>query len=60
MERPGVRGEDPMQIKPNMNIAIHPTFAKNGAYISVTDNFLVTEDGTDRLHKFPQEIIVID
>jgi len=60
MERPGIRGEDPMAIQLNMNIAIHPTLAKNGAYISVTDNFLVTENGPERLHQFPQEIIVID
>jgi len=60
MERPGVRGEDPMPIQYGMNIAIHPTFAKNGAYISCTDNFLVTNQGPERLHQFPQEIIVLD
>ncbi|ACL21434.1 hypothetical protein Dhaf_3416 [Desulfitobacterium hafniense DCB-2] len=42
------------------NIAIHPTLARNGAYISVTDNFLVTANGPERLHQFPQEIMIID
>lgn len=59
MERPGIRGEDPMIIKPNMNIAIHPTFAKNGAYAFACDNYLTTETEPIRLHKSPQELIKV-
>lgn len=59
MERPGIRAEDPMVIKENMNLAIHPTLAKNGAYAFCCDNFLITKDGPERLHSFPQEIMVI-
>lgn len=60
MERPGIRGEDPMTIKENMNIAIHPTLAKNGAYAFCCDNFLITKNGPERLHSLPQDIFVID
>ena len=60
MERPGIRGEDPMVIKENMNIAIHPTLAKNGAYAFCCDNFLITKNGPERLHVLPQDIFVID
>ncbi|MDR1320596.1 MAG: M24 family metallopeptidase [Gracilibacteraceae bacterium] len=60
MERPGIRGEDPMVIKPGMNLAIHPTLAKEGAYIFCCDNFLTTEAKPERVHTNPQELFVID
>lgn len=60
MERPGIRGEDPMVIRENMNFAVHPTLVKNGAYAFCCDNFLVTANGPERLHSLPQEIFVID
>ncbi len=59
MERPGIRGEDPMIIRPNMNIAIHPTFAKDGAYAFACDNFLTTEGEPVRLHKTPQTLMPV-
>ena len=60
MERPGIRTEDPMIIRPNMNIAIHPTFSKNGAYAFASDNFLTVETGMpERLHKNPQTLIPV-
>jgi Xaa-Pro aminopeptidase len=60
MERPGIRDEDPMVIKENMNFAIHPTLVKNGAYAFCCDNFLVTANGPERLHSLPQDIFVVD
>ena len=60
MERPGIRGEDPMVIRAGMNIAIHPTLAKGGAYAFACDNYLTTESGPVRLHSVKQEIFVID
>ena len=59
MERPGIRGEDPMVIRPNMNIAIHPTFAKNGAYAFACDNYLTTDAEPVRIHKTSQELIKV-
>jgi Xaa-Pro aminopeptidase len=59
MERPGVRGEDPMTLKAGMNLAIHPTLARDGAYAFACDNFLITEEGFERLHETQQEIFVL-
>jgi len=60
MERPGIRYEDPMLIRPNMNIAIHPTFSKDGAYAYACDNFLTVETGApERLHQHPQSLITV-
>ncbi len=59
MERPGIRQEDPMIIRENMNLAIHPTLSKDGAYAFCCDNFLTTNGEPERLHSLPQDIMVI-
>jgi hypothetical protein len=43
-----------------MNLAIHPTLAKEGAYIFCCDNFLITGNGPERLHTSPQELYIVD
>ena len=58
MERPGIRYDEPMKIRPGMNIAIHPFAVNQAAWAVVTDNYLVTETGEcSCLHRFPKEII---
>ena len=60
MERPGIRYDEPMKIRPRMNIAIHPFAINQAAWAAVTDNYLVTEKGEcSCLHRFPKEIIVV-
>jgi Xaa-Pro aminopeptidase len=60
MERPGIRYDEPMKIRPGMNIAIHPFAINQAAWAVVTDNYLITETGECTcLHKSPKEIIVV-
>ncbi|WP_258360747.1 M24 family metallopeptidase [Moorella sulfitireducens] len=62
VERPGFNPEEKMTFKPNMNLAIHPIALTpdRKTYAFCCDNYLLTADGIERLHKTPQEIIVID
>ena len=57
VERPCIRDDEPMKLKPNMNITVHPTIGTSRLWVSVWDNWLITETGvSERLHKTPQEI----
>ncbi|RKG93764.1 M24 family metallopeptidase [Corallococcus terminator] len=61
VERPLIRADEPMLLRKNMNIVIHPSYATARTYSWVCDNFLVKEDGpAERLHKFPQKIFEIE
>lgn len=62
VERPGFNPDEKMTFKPNMNITIHPIALSPDykTYAFCCDNYLLTEDGMEHLHKTPQEIIVID
>jgi Xaa-Pro aminopeptidase len=60
VERPAIRWDEPMTIKKNMNITVHPTIGTSRLYTWVCDNYLVTEKGhTPCLHKTPQEIFCV-
>ncbi len=57
VERPLVRFDEPMLIQGNMNIACHPNYLSQRFFNSITDNYLVGEDGSiEHLHRFPEEI----
>jgi Xaa-Pro aminopeptidase len=57
VERPCIRDDEPMKLKPNMNITVHPTIGTSRLWVSVWDNWLITETGVgERLHKTPQKI----
>jgi Xaa-Pro aminopeptidase len=57
VERPCIRDDEPMKLKANMNITVHPTIGNSRLWVSVWDNWLITETGvSERLHKTPQEI----
>lgn len=60
IEPPMVRYDDPMKIQKGMNITIHPNTSKDGFTGHIWDNFIVGDDGVERIHKFPQELIEID
>lgn len=60
VERPAMRPEENMVLKAGMNIAVHPIAFNDKAYAFCCDNYLIKEDGAERLHKTPQEIFVID
>lgn len=60
VERPAIRDDEPMKLKANMNIAIHPIAASKTAFAWVCDNYLVTEIGASEcLHKTPKKIFEV-
>jgi len=60
VERPLIRYDEPMKIRAGMHFTVHPTASNERVWAGVTDNYLVTEDGTSPcLHETPKEIIVV-
>jgi Xaa-Pro aminopeptidase len=60
VERPLVRQDEDMKIEENMLIVCHPGFATKVATGGVCDNYMVTKNGVEPLHKTPQTMIEID
>jgi Xaa-Pro aminopeptidase len=64
IERPAfmayhVFGEETMKICPGMNISLHPYFIDEVQTVYVNDNYYVTEQGAEKIHKTPPKIIII-
>ena len=59
VERPGIRPEETMTIKANMNMVIHPVTLTEEAYAFCCDNYLITDAGAVRLHKTSREVFVV-
>jgi Xaa-Pro aminopeptidase len=60
VERPLIRYDEPMTIQEGMNITIHPAATTATVWITVCDNYIVTEKGVSPcLHKTPKEIILV-
>lgn len=59
VERPAYRMEEDMLLQTNMVVAIHPFAATDTAFGFCCDDFLITPSGANRLHKTPQEVLVI-
>jgi Xaa-Pro aminopeptidase len=60
VERPAIREEEPMKLRANMNIAIHPMSATKTVFAWICDNYLVTEGGASEcLHKTPKKIFEV-
>jgi len=60
VERPAIRDDEPMKLKKNMNITIHPIVATETVFAWVCDNYLIGEDGvSDCLHKTPKKIFEV-
>lgn len=58
VERPLVRFDEPMVIQENMNIACHPNYLSKRFFNSITDNYLIGDNGAiEHLHGFPEEIV---
>lgn len=60
VERPLVRFDEPMKLKANMIVSCHPTYALAGSFNWACDNYLITDGGVERLHKFAEKITEID
>jgi Xaa-Pro aminopeptidase len=59
VERPYFDAFDPMVLKENMYLSIHPTVSKNGASVAPSDNYVVTKDGAKRMTGYPRKLAVI-
>ncbi len=60
VERPLIRNDEPMKIRPGMNLTVHPSAVNATVWAGVTDNYMITEKGPGPcLHKTPKEIIVV-
>jgi len=60
VERPAIRDDEPMRLKPRMNITVHPIIGSDRVWVWVCDNYLITESGVSPcLHKMPQEIFEV-
>jgi Xaa-Pro aminopeptidase len=57
VERPLVRFDEVMTIKPNMVFACHPTYVAAGSQNWACDDYLIGPAGAERLHKFPEKIV---
>ena len=56
VERPLVRKDEPMKIEKSMYFACHPTYMTKRLFATCCDDFLVTDNGVERLHKYPEKI----
>jgi Xaa-Pro aminopeptidase len=60
VERPLIRDDEPMKLKAQMNITVHPTIGSEKVWVWVCDNYLITDSGVSEcLHKTPQEIFSV-
>ncbi|RJR31004.1 MAG: aminopeptidase P family protein [Desulfobacteraceae bacterium] len=60
VERPAIREDETMQIRPNMNITVHPIIASKTVFSWVCDNYLITENGpSECLHRTAKKIFEI-
>ena len=60
VERPLVRFDEPMPLAAGMVVSCHPTFTNADGLHWACDNFLISEDSTERLHAFPEAITELD
>jgi Xaa-Pro aminopeptidase len=60
VERPGIRDDESMKIKANMNMTVHPIVASKTVFSWACDNYVITENGpSECLHKTPKKIFEI-
>jgi Xaa-Pro aminopeptidase len=60
VERPAIRYDEPMKIRENMNITVHPFAGNETIWATICDNYFVREAGDCvHLHKTSREIIVL-
>lgn len=60
VERPLVRFDEPMPLAAGMVVSCHPTFINDQGLHWVCDNYLITEQGPERLHAFPECITELE
>jgi Xaa-Pro aminopeptidase len=57
VERPAIREDEPMMLRNNMNITVHPIVATKSVFTWICDNYIVTENGASEcLHATEKKI----
>lgn len=57
VERPLIRNDETMPVLEGINLAVHPTYVRDGVMSWICDNYLIERDGpSERLHRFPEVI----
>jgi Xaa-Pro aminopeptidase len=59
VERPLIRIDEPMSIEPGMCLAVHPGFETPNLFVMVCDNYIVSGNATDRIHKTERKIFEV-
>jgi len=59
VERPLVRHDEPMRIAASMNMACHPNYVTDRVFATFCDNYLVAEQGVERLHAYPEALMEV-
>jgi hypothetical protein len=59
VERPLVRADEPMSIEAGMCLAVHPNYALSNLFMIVCDNYIVSGNDTDRIHKTERKVFEV-
>lgn len=59
VDRPNLRPDETWKIQAGMNLAVHPVMVCKEAFCLCGDNYITTETGARRLHKYPRQITVV-
>jgi Xaa-Pro aminopeptidase len=59
VERPAFVKQEPLKLKANMVVAVHPILVNDKAFACCCDDYLITENGAERLQKTPQELLIL-
>jgi len=59
VERPLIREDEPMLLAAGMNIAVHPMAISDKAFANCCDNYIITENGAERIHQTPLEVFSV-
>jgi nucleoside-diphosphate-sugar epimerase len=59
VERPFIRGDEPMPLRENMNIACHPNYVTERVFATFCDNYIVHTTGVERIHAYREALIEV-
>lgn len=58
VERPLIRNDETMEIKAGMNLGVHPFIVTSDVVATNCDNYIIRDNGSERVHKSKREIVV--
>ena len=59
VERPLVRGDEPMLLCESMNIACHPNYVTDRVFATFCDNYIIHKSGVERIHAYPEALVEV-